>query len=277
MLGRLLGGRILAAAGAGIFPVLEAVEWREPAPGGGSQSQVFRLSDGRFAIIKFPENGQGERVLANELLSCKLAERLDLPVNRAHLVVIDERTLKAPRQSGQIPAAFTAGVRCGMIRFEQCQACQPPDILAHCENFALLHDLVAFDQLLCRGDGRQWLMYPAPSGTRKWFAAHDYGFAFGGQPNWAVDTLATMPPPVLPTTNPYDGTAYADGNFLAHFIGLIRGVNEAMIRDTFSSLYAPRWGVTAEAIDALCPVVAARAASLVAEFDARYTVQAGVV
>jgi hypothetical protein len=66
--------------GNGAIPVFEAVEWREPAPGGGSQAQVFRLVDGRFVIVKFPENQQGERVLGNEFLSCQLAELLALPV-----------------------------------------------------------------------------------------------------------------------------------------------------------------------------------------------------
>ena len=43
-------------AAQGAIAVLEAVEWREPAPGGGSKSQIFRLADGRFAVVKFPEN-----------------------------------------------------------------------------------------------------------------------------------------------------------------------------------------------------------------------------
>ena len=63
---------------------------------------MFRLTDGRFAIVKFPENNQGEFVLANEFMCCHLAEMLDLPVNRAVLVSVDERLLRLPRQNGQI-------------------------------------------------------------------------------------------------------------------------------------------------------------------------------
>ena len=97
--------------------VIEAVEWRDEALDGGSQAQVFRLTDGRFAVVKFPENGQGEKVHANEFLSCQLAEMLDLPVNRAVMVSVDERLLRTPRQNGRIPPNFSAGIRCGMIRF----------------------------------------------------------------------------------------------------------------------------------------------------------------
>jgi hypothetical protein len=94
-------------------PVIEAVEWREPAPNGGSNGQVFRLSDGNFAIVKFPENDQGEGVLANDFLSCRLAAHFGLPINRAELISIDERLLKLPRQNGQVPVKFSAGIRCG--------------------------------------------------------------------------------------------------------------------------------------------------------------------
>jgi len=66
-------GKDVTAAQTSLIPVIEAVEWREAARGGGSQPQVFRLSDGRFAIVKFPENPQGEHVLANDYLCCKLA------------------------------------------------------------------------------------------------------------------------------------------------------------------------------------------------------------
>src|SRR2546425_7990873 len=122
--------------------VFEAVEWREPAPGGGSQAQVFRLVDGRFAIVKFPENPQGELVLVNEFLSCQLAEVLDLPINQAIMVSIDERLLRLPRQNQQIPPTFTAGIRCGMIRFEQAQGAQAPQISADCRNSAELHSVL---------------------------------------------------------------------------------------------------------------------------------------
>src|ERR1700674_1188328 len=90
----------------GAISVLEAVEWREPAPGGGSRSQIFRLADGRFAVVKFPENPQGERVFANEFLCCQLAEHLRLPINHARLIAIDERTMRAPRQAGHFPADY---------------------------------------------------------------------------------------------------------------------------------------------------------------------------
>ena len=98
--------------------------------------------------MKFPENPQGELVLANEFMSCQLGELMQLPLNRAILVSIDERLLRLPRQNNQVPATFSAGVRCGMIRFEKAEDCSPADILNHCENHNDLHAVTVSEQLV---------------------------------------------------------------------------------------------------------------------------------
>lgn len=164
----------------GEVSVIEAVEWREPAPVGGSQAQVFGLVDGRFALVKFPENSQGELVLANEFLCCHLAEFLALPINRAVRVLVNERLIRGPRQTGKMPNSFSAGLRCGMIRFENAENATHDQIANLCSNSAELHHVIVFEQFVNRQDGRQLLMYlPEGEKTRK-FAAYDYGFAFGG-------------------------------------------------------------------------------------------------
>jgi len=262
----------VANPGIGVIPVLEAVEWREPAPGGGSKSQIFRLSDGNFAVVKFPENPQGELVLANELLCCQLAERLGLPLNRARLVVIDERIIRTPRQSGKMPADFSAGVRCGMLRFDQYESCQPQDILTSCENASELHSVALFEQWVGRSDGQQLLMYPGPS-KKKRFAAYDYGFAFGGQPNWSAATLAAFAPPTLPSKSPFDGAEYKDGAEIRGTIELLGGLSKDDVSESLGALFAPRWGVTAEALDALIGCLIVRAQSLVQQFKERYVKQ----
>jgi len=261
----------------GPIPVFEAVEWREPAPGGGSQAQVFRLSDGRFAVVKFPENPQGELVLANEFMSCQLAELLDLPINRAVLVSVDERLLRLPRQNNQIPPAFSAGVRCGMIRFEKTEGAQPVDILQHCENRAELHSVAVFEQLVCRQDGRQLLMYPLNGSKGKRFAAYDYGFAFGGQPQWSAATLGGMAQATLPTADPFAGQPYADGNELAAFVERLRNLTADQVEGCLMKAHPPRWGVTLADVQALAPALHGRACSLVAQFNDRYRKQLEVL
>jgi hypothetical protein len=257
----------------GPISVFEAAEWREPAPGGGSQAQVFRLADGRFAIVKFPENQQGELVLANEFLSCRLAEALDLPINRAVMISIDERLLRLPRQNTQIPLTFTAGIRCGMIRFEQAQGAGAAQILTDSQNSAELHSVLVFDQLVSQMNAGQFLTYPAQDGGAKRFAAHDYGYAFGGQPVWSAATLGGLPQPALPPTDPFSGQPYPDGSNLSSIIDKLRKLTEVLIHDELMKLDPPRWTATLPDVQALVPVLVARAQSLVQQFDQRYPKQ----
>lgn len=255
--------------------VIEAVEWREPAPNGGSQGQVFRLTDGRFAIVKFPENGQGEFVLANDFLSCRLAAYLHLPINLAELISIDERLLRLPRQNGQIPPTFSAGIRCGMIRFEHPEGADAGAIAQFCSNAPELHAVAVFEQLVLRSDGRQLLMYPVPGSTtaEKRFAAFDYGYAFGGQPQWSAATLAGMPAPVLPSLDPFTNQPYADGDSLTSIIEKLRALIASEVGEVLAELNAPRWGVLPADLTALAGVLDQRAQALVAEFDRRYKQQ----
>ena len=254
---------------SGPIPVLEAVEWREPAPGGGSQAQVFRLSDGRFAIVKFPENPQGELVLANEFISCQLAELLELPINRALLVSIDERLLRLPRANGQISSTFSAGVRCGMIRFEGANGAQPKDILDTCDNSGELHLIQVFEQLVIRQDGRQLLTFPNSGPKGKRFAAYDYGFAFGGQPNWSAGTLGGLARAQLPATDPFSGQPYSDGSELSPVINRLRNLTRVQISETLMKLHPPRWGLKLDDVEALVPVLLTRSQDLVRDFDDR--------
>src|SRR6266496_5443774 len=256
----------------GPISVFEAVEWREPAPGGGSQAQVFRLSDGRFAIVKFPENPQGELVPANEFLSCQLAEVLDLPINRAVMVSIDERLLRLPRQDGKIPATFSAGIRCGMIRFEQAEGAQAAQISTACQNNTELVSVLVFDQLVCQTNPGQYLMYPTSDGAKR-FAGHDYGYVFGGSPGWSAATLGGIPPATLPLTDPLNGQPYPDGSKVSSIIDKLRQVTDVLINDALIRLQPPRWAATLADVQALVPILLARAQSLVHQFDERYPKQ----
>jgi len=50
----------------------------------------MRCSDGNFYVVKFRNNPQHLRVLANEMLATRLAERVGLPVPATEVVEVDE-------------------------------------------------------------------------------------------------------------------------------------------------------------------------------------------
>src|SRR5258708_40352699 len=55
---------------------------------GGAQGHLMRCEDGHYYVVKFRNNPQHERVLANEFLATRLAERVGLPVPAAEAVEV---------------------------------------------------------------------------------------------------------------------------------------------------------------------------------------------
>jgi hypothetical protein len=61
---------------------------------GGSQAHLLRCSDGEYYVVKFQNNPQGTRILANELLAAVLANRLGLPISGSAIVDVTELLTK---------------------------------------------------------------------------------------------------------------------------------------------------------------------------------------
>src|ERR1700758_4179534 len=61
---------------------------------GGAQGHLVRCSDGHFYVVKFRNNPQHLRVLANEMLATRLAERVGLHVPVTDVVEVDEWFVK---------------------------------------------------------------------------------------------------------------------------------------------------------------------------------------
>ena len=57
---------------------------------GGSQSHLMRASDGNLYVVKFENNPQGVRVLANELIVTRLAETAGLSVPACEIIEVND-------------------------------------------------------------------------------------------------------------------------------------------------------------------------------------------
>jgi hypothetical protein len=57
---------------------------------GGAQGHLMRCSDGQFYVVKFRNNPQHLRVLTNEMLATRLAERAGLPVPATEVVEVGD-------------------------------------------------------------------------------------------------------------------------------------------------------------------------------------------
>ena len=92
--------------------VLEAVQQIKRLRG-GSQSHLMRASDGNFWVVKFQNNAQHFRVLANEFFASRIGSYLGLPMPEVAVIEVcewliehtpdlhmDNAGLKAPCSSG---------------------------------------------------------------------------------------------------------------------------------------------------------------------------------
>lgn len=57
---------------------------------GGSQSHLMRASDGNYYVVKFTNNAQCKRILANEFIGSRLGQILGLPMPEARVIEVSE-------------------------------------------------------------------------------------------------------------------------------------------------------------------------------------------
>lgn len=64
---------------------------------GGTQPHLMGCSDGNYYVVKFPNNPQGARTLANELFCANLAQLLNLPVPPSAVVNVSDDLIQRTR------------------------------------------------------------------------------------------------------------------------------------------------------------------------------------
>src|SRR5260370_3588652 len=84
---------------------------------GGAQAHLMRAADGHFYVVKFQNNPQHIRVLANEMLATRLAERVGLPVPVTEVIEVSqwliEETAELPIDLGEETAPCSSGLQLG--------------------------------------------------------------------------------------------------------------------------------------------------------------------
>ena len=154
---------------------------------GGAQAQLLRCRDKTaqdlYYIVKFPNNPQGLRILANELL----AARLGLPVPYVAAVEVREDLVRNSAdlkiQLGRSSIACQAGFCFGsqypgdpssMVVYDLL----PDEQLRSVENLAAFAGMLAFDKWTCNTNGRQAVFFRAPGRLQYRAMMVDQGFCF---------------------------------------------------------------------------------------------------
>lgn len=154
---------------------------------GGAQSHLMRCDDGHYYVVKFQNNPQHTRVLANELLATKLAERIGLPVPAADVVEVSpwliEHTPELEMQLAGKSARCTAGNQFGARYVVDPLEGQvfdylPEGALEKVRNLKDFAGMLCLDKWSCNANGRQ-AVFSRRGRERKYSATFiDQGYCF---------------------------------------------------------------------------------------------------
>jgi HipA-like kinase len=154
---------------------------------GGAQPHLMRCSDGGHYVVKFLDNPQHPRVLANEWIGAWLATRLGLPVPETAVVEVpgelidhsDDLVIDLGRGRRKVRAGLQFGSRYpGDPNEMQVYDFLPDERLAEVENLSDFLGMLVFDKWTCNTDGRQAVFY-RPQGSLCYRALMiDQGFCF---------------------------------------------------------------------------------------------------
>jgi len=154
---------------------------------GGAQAHMMRARDGHFYIVKFQNNPQHLRVLANELLATRLAERVGLPVPVTEVVEVSEWLIRntselrielagnnTPCSAGlQFGARYVCDPGEGLI-FDYL----PENMMAKVKNSTAFAGMLVVDKWLGNANGRQAVFWKKGQ-ERKYSASFiDQGYCF---------------------------------------------------------------------------------------------------
>jgi HipA-like protein len=155
---------------------------------GGAQAQLMRCSDGNLYVVKFRNNPQNVKVLANDFVVSKLARALGLTVPMPAIVSVDEALVEGcPGLRIQLPGrsiTVESGLQFGSQYaidpiMGRIQDFLPPDLLALVRNFKEFAGILALDKWVCNHDGRQ-AVFGRRGRERKYTAYFiDHGYSFG--------------------------------------------------------------------------------------------------
>ena len=154
---------------------------------GGAQGQLILGADGHIYVVKFQNNPQHRRVLANEFLGTRLAAAAGLTVPGAELVEVSswlvENTPELEIDMGQTRVRCQAGLQFGS-RFAgglmpgQVVDYLPEEQLAELKNLGEFAGVLALDKWTANANGRQ-AVFTRRQRERRYKAVFiDFGYCF---------------------------------------------------------------------------------------------------
>ncbi|HVU47130.1 MAG TPA: HipA family kinase [Terracidiphilus sp.] len=154
---------------------------------GGAQGQLMLGADGRLYVVKFQNNPQHTRVLANEFLASRLAAAAGLTVPQAELIEVSSwlidntpdlvmetgKTLVRCKPGLQFGSRFAGGLMPGQVADYL-----PEEQLLEVKNLAEFAGILALDKWTGNANGRQ-AVFTRRQRERRYRAVFiDFGYCF---------------------------------------------------------------------------------------------------
>jgi hypothetical protein len=164
---------------------------------GGAQGQLMLGADGHAYVVKFKNNPQHMRVLANELLASRLAAAAGLPAPQAELVEVSSwlidhtpdleidlgRTRVRCKPGLQFGSRFVGGLMPGQV-----VDFLPEEQLAEVRNLDEFAGILALDKWTGNANGRQAVFVRTQREHRYRAVFIDYGYCFHAG-DWTFEDL----------------------------------------------------------------------------------------
>jgi hypothetical protein len=172
---------------AGVCMAVTAVQAIRPMRG-GAQSQLMLGADGKLWVVKFKNNPQHLRVLANELIATRLAEAIGLTVPKTDVVEVSEWLIvNSPDMQvdvgGGVKARCEAGLQFGSqfvggLMPGQVVDYLPEPQLDEVRNLAEFAGMLLVDKWTGNCNGRQAVFERRPREKRYRAVFIDQGYCF---------------------------------------------------------------------------------------------------
>ena len=154
---------------------------------GGAQSHLMFADDSHYYVVKFQNNPQHIRVLANELLATRIAEQLGLPVPVMEVIEVTEWLIdNTPDLRMRIASSVTPcqhGLALGarfVLRPLEGQVFDylPVSALDRVRNLDAFAGMLAFDKWTCNTNGRQAVFWKRTRDKKYTATFVDQGYCF---------------------------------------------------------------------------------------------------
>jgi len=154
---------------------------------GGAQAHLMRCADDGYYVVKFRNNPQGARILANELLGTRLAARMGLPTPEVAVVEVreeliahtDELVIELGRGRTRCQEGLQFGSRYpGLPAETTVFDFLPDEQLREVPNLADFCGALVFDKWTCNTNGRQAIFFRGAGESGYRAQLIDHGFCF---------------------------------------------------------------------------------------------------